>query len=280
MIEFPAIDPIIFQLGPFAVRWYSLSYFLGFIIAARYMFRLTAYKGAPLNRQHFESLLFILPLSVIVGGRLGYVLFYNIDYYLDSPLRILFLWQGGMSFHGGFIAVIVACILFFWQKKLPFLFFFDQLAQIVPVTLGLGRIANFINGELWGRVTDMPWGMVFPHVDAAARHPSQLYQAFLEGVCLFFLIFFVRKYHSFQAKKADGEVPGPGYVAGIFCLGYGCMRLVAELFREPDQHIGFLFGGVSMGQMLSLPMILLGVTLIGLGYRSKQKLALSHCFPR
>lgn len=250
MLVYPHINPIALQLGPLAIHWYGLMYMAGFLcflwLGRK---RILILNHAQINNKMLDDLLFYGVLGVILGGRLGEVLFYNPGYYFSNPLKILAVWEGGMSFHGGFIGVMVAMALFAWQQKLRWLELMDFIAPLVPPGLAFGRLGNFINGELWGRPTDMPWGMVFPHVDKLPRHPSQLYEFALEGVLLFALLWF-------YAKK-----PRPvGAVSGLFLIGYGTFRFLSEFTRNPDDGIfGLMTFGISMGQWLSLPMVLAGI---------------------
>lgn len=253
MLNYPHIDPVIFQVGPLAIRWYGLMYLLGFV-AAYYLIRhLCRLRRLPLDNAGVSDLLFYCVLGVILGGRLGYVLFYDLSYYLEHPLQILAVWQGGMSFHGGLSGVVLFASIFCLRKQLPWLLTADVLVTAATIGLGLGRLGNFINGELWGRVTDAPWGMVFPGAGPLPRHPSQLYEAGLEGVVLFTLLYL------FHRRRLS-----PGVPFFSFCLLYGLFRFGVEFVREPDAHIGFLWGAATMGQLLSLPMVLIG--LIGLGW--------------
>jgi phosphatidylglycerol:prolipoprotein diacylglycerol transferase len=261
MLVHPQIDPIAISIGPLAIRWYGLMYLVGFVsvwwlgrrrIAA-------APSAAPLTPRQLDDLLFQLALGVILGGRLGYVLFYKPLYYLEHPLEILSIWQGGMSFHGGFLGVLAAAALFSRIHRIDWLRLMDFLAPLVPLGIAAGRLGNFINGELWGRTTDLPWGMLFRGAGDLPRHPSQLYQFALEGLLLFALLWW------FSSKpRARGEV------SGAFLLGYGLLRFIAEFAREPDEFLGLLAFGLSMGQWLSLPMIAAGAALIAWARRRKQ----------
>ncbi len=248
MIAYPNIDPIAFQIGPLAVRWYGLMYLIGFVAAFFLIRHLARLRNLSLSGDELSDLLFYCMLGVILGGRLGYVLFYDPGYYLQHPLKTLAVWQGGMSFHGGLLGVVLAACTFCLRKHKPLLLTGDILVTAAPVGLGLGRLGNFINGELWGRVTDMPWGMVFPGAGSQPRHPSQLYEAFLEGLVLFGVLYFLHR------RKVRSGVP-------LFCflLLYGLFRLVVEMFRQPDAHLGFFWGTITMGQLLSFPMILAGI---------------------
>ena len=253
MLVYPQINPIALQLGPLAIHWYGLMYLAGFLtflwLGPR---RIVTLNHPQINNKLLDDLLFYGVLGVILGGRLGEVLFYNPGYYLSNPLKIFAVWEGGMSFHGGFLGVLVAMALFAWQQKLHWLELMDFIAPLVPPGLAFGRLGNFINGELWGRPTDLPWGMVFPKVDNLPRHPSQLYEFALEGVLLFALLWL-------YARK-----PRPvGAVSGLFLIGYGSFRFLGEFTRNPDDGIfGLMTFGISMGQWLSLPMVLAGILLM------------------
>ena len=253
-IPFPAFDPVIVQLGPFAIRWYALAYIAGLLLGWQLLKRIVRRPGWRLTAEQIDDLLFYATLGVILGGRLGFVFFYHPGYYLSHPLEIVAVWQGGMSFHGGLVGVVVACLVFAWRHGLPFLEIADAVAVVAPIGLFFGRIANFINAELWGRVTDVPWGVIFPGAGPAPRHPSQLYEAMLEGIVLFVVL---------QVMARGARDPATaGRLGGVFLLGYGLSRAFVELFREPDAHLGHLFGFLTMGQLLSLPMILAGAALI------------------
>ena len=252
-LNFPQFDPIALEIGPLAIRWYALAYVVGLIAAWIYCRKLAEFSPAKISKQDFDDFLLWATLGVVLGGRLGYVLFYNVPYYLDNPLEALYVWEGGMAFHGGFLGVVVAIIFFARARSIPLLALGDIVACAAPIGLFLGRVANFINGELYGRITDLPWGMIFPHAGPEPRHPSQLYQAGLEGLLLFALLLIM---------ALSGGQRRPGLLSGLFLLGYGVARIVGEHFREPDAHIGFLAGGTTMGQWLSLPMILVGLGLL------------------
>ncbi len=262
MFVHPQFDPVAIYLGPLAIRWYGLMYLLGFalfILLGRYCIRRR--PQAAFTNTMLDDMLFYGVLGVIVGGRLGYVLFYHFGYYLQRPLEIFAVWQGGMAFHGGFLGVITAMALLARKYKLRWLAMTDFIAPLVPLGLGAGRIGNFINAELWGRPTDVAWGMIFPHVDALPRHPSQLYEFALEGLALFALLWI------YSSK------PRPvGAVSGMFLLGYGVFRSLAEFFREPgDGFMGVLTLGISMGQWLSLPMIAAGIGMLVWANREPDK---------
>mgnify|MGYP000920389828 CR=1 FL=1 len=253
-LPFPAIDPVAIDLGFFAVRWYALAYIVGLLLGWRYLMWLAARPPQAMPRNDADDLLVWMALGVILGGRVGYVLFYKPLYFLDNPLEILQVWTGGMSFHGGLLGVTVAGLWFCRQRKLDPWRVGDLLGCTVPIGLLLGRIANFVNGELFGRVTDSPLGMVFPYGGPLPRHPSQLYEAALEGLVLFLIMAVL--------FRQDGIRRRPGMLLGIFLIGYGLARSTAEFFREPDAHLGFILGPVTMGQVLSVPMILLGLSIL------------------
>ena len=253
-LPFPTIDPVLVEIGPFAIRWYALAYIVGILLGWWLARRTVALPPAAASRQQLDDAVTWVTLGIILGGRLGYVLFYRPGHYLAHPQEILAVWQGGMSFHGGAIGVALALWLFCRRQRLDPLGFADRVLPVVPIGLFLGRLANFVNGELWGRVTDLPWAMVFPHAGPLPRHPSQLYQAALEGVLLFALLQLLVRRPGLRARR--------GFLSGAFLAGYGAARIVGELFREPDAHLGFLPGGVTMGQALSLPMLLAGAWLM------------------
>jgi phosphatidylglycerol:prolipoprotein diacylglycerol transferase len=249
-IAFPVIDPVLIEIGPFALRWYALAYIGGILLGWMLARRLVALAPVAANREQVDDFVTWTTLGIILGGRLGYVLFYRPGYYITAPWEALYVWQGGMSFHGGMLGVVLAALWFCRRQGLRALRFGDRVAPVVPIGLGLGRLANFINGELWGRVTDVPWAMAFPTGGPEPRHPSQLYQAAMEGVLLFIVLNILVRIPCFRERE--------GFVTGAFLAGYGAARLVGEFFRQPDAHLGFLFAGATMGQLLSLPMILVG----------------------
>lgn len=258
-MPFPDIDPVLIQIGPFAIRWYALAYIAGLVLGWRYVVALAQTPriwpgAAPVTKLDVDDALLWAALGVILGGRLGYVLVYNPAYFASHPLEIFYVWQGGMSFHGGAFGVLVAILLFARSRGIPPLSMMDLASAAAPIGLFFGRIANFINAELWGRVTDAPWGVIFPTGGPLPRHPSQLYEAALEGIALFLLLRVLT--HSLGALKK------PGVTTGIFIAGYGVARTTVEFFREPDQQIGYLFGDwLTMGIILSVPMVLVGAGL-------------------
>ena len=253
-IAYPAIDPIAVSIGPIAIRWYSLAYVVGILLGWRYMIRLIRRSPAKIESSDIDDLIVWVTLGVILGGRLGYTMFYKPGYFLHNPLEIFAMWQGGMSFHGGLLGVLIAVFVFARRRKIGFVELGDIVVCSVPIGLCLGRIANFINGELFGRTTDVPWAMIFPHGGPLPRHPSQLYEAGLEGVVLFAVLAWL----AFGTRAMQR----PGLLGGVFFAGYGIARIISELFREPDAHLGFLAAGTTMGQLLSLPLVLAGAWLI------------------
>lgn len=263
-IPFPAIDPVAFNigplggLGPLAVRWYALAYLVGLLLGWRLCMKLVANNTAPPQPKNYDDFLTWAVIGVVGGGRLGYVLVYNLPHYIEQPMDIFATWHGGMSFHGGMIGVILAAWLYTRKHTISFWRFSDPLAVVTPIGLCLGRLANFINGELYGRVTDVPWGMVFPGGGPEPRHPSQLYQAGLEGVFLFILLITLTRTTAWRERS--------GLLSGTFLVGYGVARIIGECFREPDIQIGYLWGGATMGQILSIPMTLFGLWLVRRAY--------------
>lgn len=252
-LAYPDIGPIAFEIGPFVIRWYALAYIVGLLTAWRYCRWLAGKPPKSVEPIAFDDFLLWATFGVIIGGRLGYVLFYKPVFFLWNPLEILIIWQGGMSFHGGLVGVIVAMYLFTRRQGIRFFAVTDIVACTAPIGLFLGRIANFVNGELYGRPTDSPVGMIFPQDPAQLpRHPSQLYEAGLEGLVLFLLLFLLVRASALQRG---------GLLSGVFLTGYALSRIIVEFFREPDDHLGFLFAGATMGQLLSLPMMLLGIGL-------------------
>jgi len=258
LIPYPDIDPVLVHIGPLAIRWYALAYIFGILFGwayARAIIRSPALWGGkpPMTVEDFDDFILWVTLGIILGGRLGYVLFYNFPIYAANPLQIFELWTGGMSFHGGFAGCVLAVVLFAQHRKIPFLSLGDVTCAVGPIGLFLGRLANFVNGELWGRPTDVPWAMIFPNGGPLPRHPSQLYEATLEGVVLFIVL---------AIAMRMGALKRPGLVIGIFAVGYAIARTTCEFFREPDVQLGFLWHGTTMGMLLSIPLFLAGVAFI------------------
>lgn len=253
-LPFPMIDPVLIEIGPFALRWYALAYIAGIVLGWMLARRMVALAPRIASQEQVDDFVTWATLGVILGGRLGYVLFYRPSYYITAPHEALYVWQGGMSFHGGMLGVIVAAVWFCRRQGLSPLAFGDRIAPVVPIGLFFGRVANFINGELWGRASDVPWAMAFPTGGPEPRHPSQLYQAGMEGIVLFVLLQLLVRSPALRDR--------PGFLTGTFLAGYGVARFIGEFFRQPDAHLGFLFAGATMGQLLSLPMIAVGLFLI------------------
>jgi len=253
-LTFPAIDPVAIQLGPFAVRWYALSYIVGLLLGWRYCRLLARRSPYKFTNEQIDDFLFWAILGVILGGRFGYVLFYNTSFYLAHPLEALAVWRGGMSFHGGFLGMLIAVAFFTRKHKIPFLALSDVIVAAGPIGLFLGRVANFVNGELYGRVSDVPWATVFPAGGPEPRHPSQLYEAGMEGIVLFLLLWAL----AFRARGLHS----PGLLTGAFLSAYAIFRIMAEMFREPDAQLGFLLHGLTMGQILSVPLLIGGLWLL------------------
>ncbi|MCB1538141.1 MAG: prolipoprotein diacylglyceryl transferase [Alphaproteobacteria bacterium] len=260
---FPQIDPIAFSIGPLQIHWYALAYLTGFLGGWAYATFLLKHwgKGSPLTPDVPEDILPWIIAGVILGGRIVYTIVYNPILYLNNPGDIVKIWQGGMSFHGGLLGVLSAIFIYGRRKKYPFLALTDMAAAVVPIGLFFGRIANFVNSELWGRTTTLPWGIVFPDAGPLPRHPSQLYEAGLEGLALFFVLMFL-------ARRPDAWRKH-GLLSGTFLIGYAISRILVECVREPDAQIGFLPGGITMGQVLSVPMLLAGAWIVMRWKRSK-----------
>jgi len=267
-IPFPAFDPVLVHLGPLAVRWYALAYIAGILLGwlyARFLVRNgSLWRGgkAPMAVEQFDDFVLWVTLGIILGGRTGYVLFYNLPFFIQHPAEIFELWKGGMSFHGGFLGCVAAVILFCRKNDLPILSLGDITTAAGPIGSFLGRLANFVNGELWGRPADssVPWAMVFPNGGPLPRHPSQLYEAGLEGIVLFAIL---------AVMIRMGALKRPGLILGSFIALYGVARIIGEFFREPDPQLGFLWGGLTMGMLLSVPMIVAGAIIIVLACRRK-----------
>lgn len=250
-MRYPRIDPVFFEIGPLELRWYGLMYIIGFACAYLILRALSRRRGYDMNTKEIEDVLAYGIIGLIVGARLGYCLFYNFGYYASHPLKCLAVWEGGMSFHGGLIGLVVGGWLFSRLRHKPLLMLADMAALAAPPGLFFGRLGNFINAELYGRVTDVPWGMVFPGAGVLPRHPSQLYEAFFEGIVLFAVLFALsRKVHT------------RGVLISVFLAGYGLVRFCLEFFREPDAQLGFVLGAFTMGQILSLIMVGAGAVLL------------------
>ena len=258
VLQFPNVDPVLVSIGPFAIRWYALAYIVGILLGwlyARALIRAESlWAGpAPLTPIDFDDFILWVTLGIILGGRAGYVLFYNPAHFAAHPAEIVQLWKGGMSFHGGFVGCVLAVVLFARWRRIPILSLGDITCAVAPIGLLLGRLANFINGELWGRPTDVAWAMVFPGGGPLPRHPSQLYEAGLEGLLLLGVLWL--------AIRA-GALRRPGLIIGAFALGYSVARIVCEFFREPDPQLGYLWGELTMGMLLSVPLLLTGIAFI------------------
>jgi len=263
MLIHPQFDPVAIHLGPLSVRWYGLMYLLAFVIVlvlGRYRIRTQPRLGW--SKRDLDDILFLGVLGAVLGGRLGYVLFYKFSEYLYDPVRILFLWEGGMSFHGGFLGCVAAVILFCRKHQIPILSLGDITTAVGPIGLFLGRLANFVNSELWGRPADpgLPWAMIFPNGGPLPRHPSQLYEAGLEGIVLFTILAVMVRF---------GALKRPGLILGSFIGFYGLARITSEFFREPDPQLGFLWGGLTMGMLLSVPMVIAGAVVMVVAWRRK-----------
>lgn len=262
MLNYPDIDPIALQLGPLAIRWYSLAYIAGIFLGWLYAKQMNK-RAKFANATQFENVITWIVVGIVAGGRIGYCLFYNTTYYLSNPHEIFYVWQGGMSFHGGMIGFVIALYSYCRLNKIAFFPFMDAAAAVAGIGIFFGRIANFINGELYGRVTDSELGMIFPNSDGNPRYPSQLFEAFGEGVLMVLILSIL--YWKFNAWKR------PRLISGVFLIWYAIVRIFVEQFREPDEQLGFFFGSITMGQILSFPMILLGIYLIFLALREPKK---------
>jgi phosphatidylglycerol:prolipoprotein diacylglycerol transferase len=262
VLPFPAFDPVLVSIGPFAIRWYALAYIVGILLGwlyARAIIRNEALWGgpAPMKLADYDDFILWVTLGIILGGRTGYVLFYNLPHFLSHPTEILQLWKGGMSFHGGFLGCVLAVALFSWKRSVPFLPLGDVTCAVGPIGLFLGRLANFVNGELWGRPADVPWAMVFPAGGPVPRHPSQLYEATLEGLVLFVVL---------TVLIRVGALRRPGTIIGAFACFYAVFRSFCEFFREPDAQLGFLWGGMTMGMLLCVPLFIAGLGFLAFAY--------------
>jgi phosphatidylglycerol:prolipoprotein diacylglycerol transferase len=271
-IAFPVFDPVAVAVGPFEIRWYALAYIAGILFGwlyARMLLQRERLWGgpAPITPLQFDDFILWVTIGIILGGRTGYVLFYNLDFFIAHPAEIFVLWKGGMSFHGGFMGCVVAVFLFGWKRNVSIASLGDITCAVGPIGLLLGRIANFINGELWGRPADssVPWAMVFPNAGPLPRHPSQLYEAGLEGLALFVILALMIR---------AGALKRPGLIIGAFLAFYGLARIICEFFREPDPQLGFLWGGMTMGMLLSVPMVIAGIVVMLVARR--RSLALSQ----
>jgi phosphatidylglycerol:prolipoprotein diacylglycerol transferase len=258
IIPFPDFDPILVSIGPFAIRWYALAYIVGILLGwayARAIVRNERNWGgpAPLKIEDLDDFIVWVTLGIIIGGRTGYVLFYNLPHFVEHPLEILQVWNGGMSFHGGFLGCVVAVVWFAMRRGVPILSLGDITCAVAPTGLLLGRLANFVNGELWGRITDVPWAVIFPRGGPLPRHPSQLYEAGLEGLVLLIIL---------ALMVRAGALRRPGLIVGAFAAIYAVMRTFCEFFREPDAQVGFLQGGATMGMLLSAPLFVAGVGIV------------------
>lgn len=263
MLNYPHIDPIALQLGPLAIRWYSLAYIAGIFLGWLYAKQMNK-RAKFANAVQFENVITWIVIGIVLGGRIGYCLFYNTSYFLSHPHEMLYIWQGGMSFHGGMIGFVIAMYSYCRLNKIAFFPFMDAAAAVAGIGIFFGRIANFINGELYGRVTDSEWGIVFPHSDSNPRYPSQLFEAFGEGLLMVIILSIM--FWVFNAWKR------PRLISGTFLVWYSIVRIFVEQFREPDEQLGFFFGSITMGQILSAPMFLLGIILIFLALREPKKL--------
>ncbi len=263
MLNYPQIDPVAISLGPLKIHWYGIMYLIAFG-AAWWLGRLRARRpGSGWTDEQISDLIFYGALGVVLGGRIGYTLFYNFSHFLSDPVSIFRIWEGGMSFHGGLLGVLVAMWLFGRKYRHSFFELTDFIAPLVPIGLATGRLGNFINGELWGQPTTLPWGMVFPGAGPLPRHPSQLYEMFLEGIVLFIILWV------YSSKPRPRMA-----VSGVFALGYGVFRFAVEFVRQPDEHLGFIaFGWLTQGQLLSAPLIVLGMVLLWLAYRHQPEQA-------
>jgi phosphatidylglycerol:prolipoprotein diacylglycerol transferase len=264
-LAFPPLDPVAFSAGPLVIRWYALAYLAGFVGGWKLCLALARQNPRGPMPQLYDDFLTWAVIGTVLGGRVGYVLFYQLPYYLDNPLEAFEVWHGGMSFHGGMLGVIAATWLFTRIRKVEFFAFVDLLACVTPIGLFFGRLANFVNGELYGRATDVAWAVMFPRGGGIPRHPSQLYESATEGLLLFLVLLLCARCPALREKK--------GFLSGLFLMGYGLFRFAVEFFREPDAQLGFLFAGATMGQLLCAPMILIGLGIIAWSFRRKHEQA-------
>ena len=262
LLDFPNINPIAVDLGIIEIRWYALSYICGILLSWFLILKIIKIKNVKVSDKSVSDLISNCMIGIILGGRLGYVIFYNPEYYINNLSEIFKIWNGGMSFHGGFIGVVIAVIYTSKSYKIPIIIFSDLVSIVSPIGIFFGRIANFINGELYGKVTNHKFGMIFPKGGSLPRHPSQIYEAFFEGLILFFILWLLMKMTNLFDKK--------GLITAIFIFLYGFFRFFVEFFREPDFHIGYLYFNFSMGQFLSLPMIIIGLYLINKFYKKNE----------
>ena len=265
LIPFPHVDPVLIEIGPVAVRWYALAYMVGFLAGWLYARMLAGsprlWGGtSPLTPGALDDFVLLCIPAIVLGGRIGYVLFYNLPYFIANPWEIVEPWTGGMSFHGAFLGAMAAEYAFARWRKIPFFCITDIVCAVAPLGLMLGRLANFINGELWGRPTDVPWAMIFPDGGPSPRHPSQLYEATLEGLVLFAVMALLIR---------GGALKQRGTITGVFTVGYALARIFCEFFREPDVQLGFLWGGLTMGMLLSIPLLLAGLTVLIIARKAK-----------
>ncbi len=264
MFDFPNINPVAIDLGIIKISWYAISYICGIILSWFLILKIIKFKNIKIRNKSISDLISNCIIGIILGGRLGYIIFYNPEYYFNNILEIFKIWNGGMSFHGGFIGVVIAVIYSSKSSKVPLMIFSDLISIVSPIGIFFGRIANFINGELYGKITNHKFGMIFPKGGNLPRHPSQLYEAFFEGLILFIILWLLMNMTNFFKIK--------GLMTGCFIFLYGLFRFFVEFFREPDIHIGYLYLDFSMGQLLSLPMIIIGLCFIIVIYKSNKNL--------
>ena len=262
-ISFPNLSPEIFSIGGFSIKWYGLAYVVSILMGWKYVSIISKNSPAIVSKKNIDDLVVWITLGIIIGGRLGYALFYQPMEYLQNPIKIVEIWNGGMSFHGGLIGVLISTIIFSKIRKINILNISDMLAIVTPIGLFFGRVANFINQELWGKVTSVPWAVEFPLGGYLPRHPSQIYEALLEGIVLFLILNLLWNFTTLRYK--------PGVITGIFVSGYSIFRIFIEIFREPDSHLGYVFYIFSMGQILSIPLLIFGLLLVIINFHRKHK---------